>query len=175
VKILHLGCGSAKIKGSIGIDIDPKSQADVIHDLDKFPYPFKAGEFDQVFAEHIIEHLDNIPKTIEEIHRVLKNSGKLIIRGPHFSSTDMFTDPTHKHFLTSRTFDYFIKDSAFYDWHYGKAKFKKKKVILGPTKITNPLLRLILWWINHHQVFYERRFAFIFPVGVIEYELEAVK
>lgn len=174
MKILHLGCGSAKLKGAVGIDIDPRSQADVIHDLDKFPYPFKANEFDQVFAEHVIEHLDNIPKVMEEVHRLLKPGGKFIIRGPHFSSADMFTDPTHKHFMTSRTFDYFIPGSEHFNWHYAKAEFKKNQVVLGPTK-TNPLLGLILKLVNRYPVMYERRLAFIFPVGVIEYELEALK
>lgn len=175
MKILHLGCGSAKLKGAIGLDIDPKSDADIVHNMEKFPYPVKTGEFDQVFAEHVIEHMDNIPKVMEEIHRVLKKGGKLVVRGPHFSSADMFTDPTHKHFMTSRTFDYFVKDSPYFDWHYAKSEFKKKKVLLGPSRVGNPFLKLVLWWINNHQVFYERRFAFIFPVGVIEYELEAVK
>src|SRR5258708_2735135 len=167
MKILHLGCGSAKIKGSVGLDIDPKSQADIVHDMEKYPYPVKNGSFDDVFAEHVIEHMDNIPKVMEEIHRILKNGGKLVIRGPHFSSVDMYTDPTHRHFMTSRTFDYFVKGMPFFDWHYAKIEFRKKKVLLGPSNVSNPLLKLILYWINNHQVFYERRLAFMFPVGVI--------
>jgi SAM-dependent methyltransferase len=175
MKILHLGCGSTKLKGAVGLDIDPKSQADIIHDMESYPYPVKESSFDEVFAEHVIEHMDNIPKVMEEIHRILKNGGKLIIRGPHFSSVDMFTDPTHRHFMTSRTFDYFVKGTHFFDWHYANSQFRKKKVLLGPPNLSNPFLKLILLWINRHQVFYERRLAFIFPVGVIEYELEAVK
>ena len=175
MKKLHIGCGSAKLEGYVGLDIDPKSEADIIHDLEKFPYPFKSNEFDEVFAEHVMEHLDNIPGVMEELHRILKKGGKVIIHGPHFSSVDMFTDPTHKHFMTSRTFDYFCKNSPFFDWHYAKTEFKKNKVTLGPPKPANILLRLILSFLNRHQLLYERRFAFIFPVGVIDYELEVVK
>lgn len=175
MKILHIGCGSTKLKGSMGLDIDPRSDADVIHDLEKFPYPFKDNSFDEVFAEHVMEHLDNIPHVMEELHRILKKGGKVIIHGPHFSSVDMFTDPTHRHFMTSRTFDYFCKNSPFFDWHYSKTEFKKRKVTLGPPNPTNLMVKIIMALINRHQILYERRFAFIFPVGVIDYELEVVK
>ena len=41
MKILELGCGTTKIPNAISVDINPFSKADVIHDLNKFPYPFK--------------------------------------------------------------------------------------------------------------------------------------
>ena len=52
-QILHLGCGFNKITGSIGVDINPDSAADVIHDLNNFPYPFKDNRFDRIIAENI--------------------------------------------------------------------------------------------------------------------------
>jgi hypothetical protein len=44
MKILDVGCGKNKRKGAIGIDIDPNSDADVIHDLNIFPWPFNDNE-----------------------------------------------------------------------------------------------------------------------------------
>ena len=33
--VLDVGCSRNKVSGAIGIDIDPKSQADIIHDLNQ--------------------------------------------------------------------------------------------------------------------------------------------
>lgn len=172
---LHLGCGYKKIPNSIGVDIDPKSQADVVHNLDKFPYPFKTNTFSKIIADDILEHLDNIPKVLEEIHRISINGAVLQVTTGHFSSVDSFTDPTHKHFFTTRTFDYFIPKTDLHKYKYSKAIFKKRNIVLGPKNSNNPFIKLILALINRHQVTYEKRFAFIFPVGVIYYDLEVVK
>src|SRR3989344_9103927 len=117
-QVLHLGCGFKKFPGSIGVDINPRSNADIVHDLNKFPYPFKKDRFELVLAEHILEHLDDITKVIKELHRISKNKAKIIIDTSHFSSVDSFTDPTHKHFFTSRTFDYFIPGTDLYKYKY---------------------------------------------------------
>ncbi|MCH7951962.1 class I SAM-dependent methyltransferase [Patescibacteria group bacterium] len=172
---LHLGCGMSKIPGSTGVDINPESAADITHDLNTFPYPFRDNQFERIVAENILEHLDDIPKVIEEIHRIAKHGAKIIISMGHFSSVDSFTDPTHKHFFTSRTFDYFIPGTDLYKYHYSKATFKKHNVWVGPRNPTNPLLKLMLTLINKYLIFYEKRFAFIFPVGVITFDLEVIK
>ncbi len=173
-KILHLGCGPKKIPGSIGIDINNNIGADVVHNLNKFPYPFKSNHFDKIVAENIMEHLENIPKVLEELHRICKNNSKLIVTTGHFSGIDSFTDPTHIHFFTSRTFDYFIPGTNLFELQYSKAKYRKIKIRLGPDKSGFPL-NLLLKLINIYPVIYEKRFAFIFPVGVISYELQIVK
>ena len=174
-QILHLGCGPQKIPGAVGVDINKNIGADIVHDLNKFPYPFKNNQFDRVIAENIMEHLENIPKVMEELHRICKNGAKLLITTGHFSGIDAFTDPTHKHFFTSRTFDYFIPQTDLYELQYSNAKYKKNKVILGPQNTNNFLLNILLKIINKYQVFYEKRLAFIFPVGTIKYELQVVK
>ncbi|OGY16942.1 MAG: hypothetical protein A2785_02285 [Candidatus Chisholmbacteria bacterium RIFCSPHIGHO2_01_FULL_49_18] len=173
--ILHLGCGTRKAPGSIGIDVNPRSGADVIHDLNRFPYPFPDNRFDRVIADNILEHLDDIPKVMEEIFRITKHGTLVKITTGHFTSVDSFTDPTHTHFFTSRTFDYFIPGTDLYKYRYSPATFRKLKVCVGPTNPTNPFLKFLLKLMNRHLILYEKRFAFIFPVGVITYELEVIK
>jgi len=174
-QVLHLGCGNNKIAGSTGIDFLKNSQADIIHNLDKLPYPLKSNTFSKVVAENILEHLENLPKVMEEIHRVSKNKARVFVTTSHFTSVDSFNDPTHKHFFTSRTFDYFVEGEDLYKYKYSKAKFRKIKVLLGPKNTQKFLLNLILKVINKNKVFYEKRLAYIFPVGVIYYELEVQK
>lgn len=174
-KVLHIGCGRQKLAGAVGVDIDPDSAADIILDLNKRPYPFGVSTVEQVFAEHIIEHLEDIVAVMEEIHRICKNGARLKIISSHFSSVDSFTDITHKHFLTSMSFDYFVPGTPLYIKHkYSRVKYKKIGVRVGPVT-TNWLLGGLLWLINKNMVWYESRLAFVFPLGVIEYDLEVVK
>ena len=175
VKVLDLGCGRNKHPGAIGVDMNPKSDADIIQDLNNFPYPFSDNQFDLIFAQNILEHLNDIVKVMEELYRIGKNGAKIYIRTSHFSSVDSFTDPTHKHFFTSCTFDYFIPGLNYYKFNYSEAKFKKIKVWVGPIDHCNLILKILLILINKFLIHFEKRFAFIFPVGTISYELEIIK
>ena len=65
LKILDVGCGIHKQPGSIGLDRNPDSRADVLADLDRFPYPFADSSFDRLTAIHVIEHVDDVIRTME--------------------------------------------------------------------------------------------------------------
>jgi predicted SAM-dependent methyltransferase len=56
-RVLDIGCGVNKVAGAIGMDVNPRTAADVIHDLDDLPYPFADDEFDEVIGRHVIEHV----------------------------------------------------------------------------------------------------------------------
>jgi len=45
MKILDVGCGNAKTAHAIGIDSNPTTQADVIHDLNVYPWPIESNSF----------------------------------------------------------------------------------------------------------------------------------
>jgi len=64
MKILDIGCGKNKAKNAIGIDFNPNFQADIIHDLNVFPWPLDDNKFDAVLCYNILEHIDNVPKSI---------------------------------------------------------------------------------------------------------------
>lgn len=55
-EILDLGCGTRKREGAIGVDKIP-SVADILHDLDCFPYPFEDSSFDEIHLDNVLEHL----------------------------------------------------------------------------------------------------------------------
>ncbi|MCX6779020.1 MAG: methyltransferase domain-containing protein [Candidatus Magasanikbacteria bacterium] len=94
-KKLNLGCAGYKKEGYINVDWDPAVQPDVIHDLNKFPYPFADNFFGVVEADHVLEHLEKVFPAMNEIHRLLKPGGKLIVKVPHFSRG--FTHAGHAH------------------------------------------------------------------------------
>jgi SAM-dependent methyltransferase len=81
-----------------------------VHDLDKFPYPFENDYFDLIEADHILEHLTDPFKVMEELNRILKKDGVLIIRVPHFSRS--MTHPQHKRGFDVTFPKYFQKEFA---------------------------------------------------------------
>jgi predicted SAM-dependent methyltransferase len=118
VSVLDMGCGRSKIPGALGMDVDPQSQADIIHDLNQYPYPVKENTFDQIFAKHIIEHLDNPRGFLKEVHRILKPGGVAFIETPHFSCRVAYSEPEHKLFYSYYMFVHLLSDLAKINYHF---------------------------------------------------------
>ncbi len=178
--VLDVGCGRNKTPGAIGIDRNPDSQADVTHDLDVFPYPFEDDEFDEVLCNQVLEHLADVFAAMEEIHRISKPGALVKIWVPHFSSCDAFGDPSHRHFFSARSFDYFTGDCPELSY-YSRARFAKDKTRidfwkihkLGGLRIQSLLGAGLL--ANHLTTVYERFFAFVLPAQTLYFELRVVK
>jgi SAM-dependent methyltransferase len=129
-KILDIGCGEKKVKGAIGLDMIALPGVDIIHNLEHYPYPLKANAFDEIYCYHVLEHVSDMIKTMEEIYRVGKNGSKVFIRGPHCScSSTVWIDPTHKRGLSIRMFsDYFSKNGRW--GYYSKTNFRIERIKL---------------------------------------------
>src|SRR3712207_4562013 len=84
-KILDIGCGRNKTPGAVGLDSNPRSCADVIHDLDSVPYPFPDNEFDLIVGNQIIEHVGDVLAVVAELHRIAKPGGLIRLDTPHYS------------------------------------------------------------------------------------------
>lgn len=124
MRILDAGCGINKYPGAIGIDRNSASAADVICDLDSFPWPFADRSFDGLRAIHVIEHLTDVVRAMEEFHRLVRPGGRVRIETPHYTDYSSFCDPTHKHHLNSFSFRYFgDKHGGF--GYYSEAKFRE--------------------------------------------------
>ena len=121
-KIINIGCGRTRIPDSIGIDqANIPGYTDIIHDLNTIPYPLDTDSVDEIHFYHVLEHLDEPLKILEEIHRLLKPGGTLYMRVPHFSSNGAFTDITHKRPFSYFSFDIF--DVNDYHHFYTKSQF----------------------------------------------------
>ena len=91
---LNLGCGKKLIKGATNLDMMPP--ADVLHDLNNYPYPFKDNTFDTIIAENILEHLHEPMNCLIEMKRILKPGGKIKIIVPYFNSISHLHHIDHK-------------------------------------------------------------------------------
>jgi SAM-dependent methyltransferase len=122
---LNMGSGRFPKKGFVNVDHRSDVGADVVHDLNKFPYPFKDKEFDRIEADHVLEHLQEPFRAIKEAHRMLRPGGILHIRVPHFSRA--LTHPEHEHGFDVSLPLYF--NPAFKGGYEG-VEFKIKKLRL---------------------------------------------
>lgn len=171
MKKLNIGCGTEIKKDFVNLDSLKLKGVDVVHDLNKFPWPFKKNTFDIVYASHILEHVDDLEMVMKEIKRICNNKARIAIRVPHFSCGVSYRDPTHKRLFSYFTYDYFTKDCF-----YNTPKFKiinrrlnfTRLAFKGLNKIFNPL-------ININQAIYERFFCWIVPCAECIFELEVIK
>jgi hypothetical protein len=96
---LNLGCGSKILQGYINIDKFDSYNPDIVHDLEKFPYPFKDNSVNEILLSHVLEHLGQSPDTfnniIKELYRICLNGSKINIIVPHPRHDDFLSDPTH--------------------------------------------------------------------------------
>jgi SAM-dependent methyltransferase len=155
-RILDLGCGPHKYPGAIGVDKVPGTDADVLCDLDHGALPFRDNAFDEVRAVHIIEHVADIVKTMEELHRVTRPGGTLFIVTPHYTDFVSFCDPTHRWHLNSFSFRYFYAGGIHGEapW-YTRVRLRERKLFirmlqvwrwLGFELLVNHSLRFRRFW-----------------------------
>src|SRR5688500_10375626 len=117
MKILDVGCGINKYEGAIGLDNNPRTAADIIHDLGDVPYPFSDNEFDLVVSSHSIEHIPDVMAFIEELYRITKGGGRIKIVTPHYTNPDWATDPTHRNHFNSYSFNSFMPDRQLFPFY----------------------------------------------------------
>jgi len=174
LKIIHLGCGASKLTYAFGVDKLNFNDVNLIHDLNKIPWPIANNSYDLIFVHSALEHINDVVSFMEESWRILTNHGRIIITVPYFRIIDAFTDPTHKHFFTSESLNYFCKNGGkLENYQYSKAKFKKIGFWYGwPQPSRNPIIRLFKKFIHKHQKFYDQYLSILFPVKILIWELE---
>ncbi len=179
-QILDLGCGNQKMEGAIGIDINPNTNADIIHDLNIFPYPFEESTFDEIYVDNVIEHLDNVVKVMEELHRISKPDGIIVIKVPYFRSRYAYIDPTHKHHFTVNSFSYFDPNHIHHKlYNYSEALFETTKIVFNenfPKKgIAGILKGSFLHFCYKYPAFYEHHLSHFFPLDELTFHLKSIK
>jgi ubiquinone/menaquinone biosynthesis C-methylase UbiE len=130
MKKLNLGSGSDYKKGWVNVELLRKLKADVHHNLNKFPYPFKNSEFDEVLMKMVLEHIDEPLKALKEVTRISRNGAKLTVIVPHTNSYSNLTDLQHKHNFTENSFN---KD-LLKEYNLGELELVKKEFLFPVNK-----------------------------------------
>lgn len=144
---------------------------DVVHDLNKTPWPWADNTFSEVFASHVLEHVSDLVACMKELKRICKPGAIIRTQSPHFSCGVSWRDPDHKRLFSAFTFDYF-SDFSF----YAPVKFKinSRKFNFTRTEMTflNPIINPL---INLFPAIYERFFCWLLPTAEVLVDLEVIK
>ncbi len=188
MRVLDVGCGPFKRPGAVGIDISPTSAADLVWDLNRYPYPLRESSFDLIICNHIVEHVEDVFAFLRELHRVARPGASVRLLTPHYSNRYSFADPSHRHHLSLASLDYFVRrtsqmlptllERAFEANYpvpdfYLDPLFEKASVHLSfgrPFRLTG-----IGWLANRFPNIYESYFAFLFPGRDLTFELRVIK
>lgn len=108
---LDIGCGGSKEKDWIGIDILKFPGVDIIHDVETYPWPLPDNCIQIAKAVHMVEHINpakfGFINFMNEIWRIMKPGGHLMIVTPYAGSAGYWWDPTHVNPCTEVTWEYF--------------------------------------------------------------------
>ena len=174
-RTLDVGCGINKYPGAIGIDRNPDCRPDVLCDIDRIPYPFADNSFDRLRAIHVIEHVNDVIRSMEEFHRLVRNGGRIRIETPHYTDFSSFCDPTHRWHLNTFSFRYFGDDHGGFGY-YSRRRFREVSL----------RVKLLAFWrwlgfeflVNHsrrYRRFWEHYLCFVVRGKVMEFEFEVIK
>jgi hypothetical protein len=128
---LDIACGANKQAGFVGMDIQEFPGVDIVHDLMVKPWPLPDGCVLRAMASHIVEHIPKVAidggKTrfpfvefFDEVWRVCRVGGELMVAAPHGYSPGYLQDPTHAAPISEATFMYFTPEHPFYQFYKPK-------------------------------------------------------
>jgi len=161
---LDLGCGPfQKIKGAIGLDVRDAPHVDVVHDLDTYPYPFDENQFDHIEMSHILEHIRQPARAMEDVHRIARHGASIRIVTPHYSSQLSYGDLTHFHHFGFVTFTQLCRD--------GRVRMNDFKLIFSDFYRALCVGLLANWFPRR----WEKYLAFILPCLYVEVRLTVYK
>lgn len=153
MKILDLGCGTAKTQGAVGVNIVRLEGVDLVTDLSSLPFPFADNTFDAIYLNDVIEHLPNTIATMEEIYRISRPEARIHVRVVNWNSHYTAMDPTHLHAFTENSFDFFGKRKG--RSYYSKAKFEIAKIGYQYNELAEyfikyrPLMKFFSFYLNN--------------------------
>lgn len=176
---LEVGGGPFKKPGWINMDAVKIPVVDVVHNMDKFPWPFEDDKFEEITFSHVLEHSRNTHGVLNECWRTGKNGCKIKIISPYPTGSTNKADTTHYSDIWHKIFNNYSLE--FYEKNKDKyiygAVFKiKKRKFIGSfnSKILN-IIMLPFIWSRMPKIYEATCLCYLFPVDGIEIELEVVK
>ncbi len=140
-KILHVGCGRTKIAGAVNMDIDPRVDPAVLGDITENLSDlnhraghglFEPGTYDTIIANHVLEHIRDLPKAMLNMRDLLKEGGKLEIGVPYDLSYGAWQDPTHVRAFNEMSWIYYDEWCWYFNWTDWRLETESLALISSP-------------------------------------------
>jgi SAM-dependent methyltransferase len=126
---LNIGSGHDRRAGYVNLDLVPLPGVDVAARLGSAFLPFRDDTFGLVLCRDVLEHVDVVP-ALQEIHRVTAPGGAVVVSAVHFTSRNLYVDPTHVRGYSVRTIDFFTKGAErrwlreyYFDFAFGALEY----------------------------------------------------
>jgi hypothetical protein len=113
---LDVGCGESTQKGWVRMDRRRLPGIDIVHDVQRFPWPLPAGCCSQILLSHLWEHIEpkHRMRLMDELWRICRADGQLWLVSPYAGSMGANQDPTHYSCPNAATFTYFDPKHSLY-------------------------------------------------------------
>ncbi len=106
-RCLNVGCGHDHRPGFVNVDRALVPGVDAVATLGDGGLPFADESFSIVLCRDILEHVD-VVAALREVHRVVRPGGVVVVSAVHFTSRNLYVDPTHVRGFSVRTFEFFV-------------------------------------------------------------------
>jgi hypothetical protein len=170
-RVLNLGSGKKYVPGAVNVDVTPATNPDIVHDLNRVPWPFPDSHFREIQAFDVLEHLSDLVAVMEEIHRVCEEGALVRITTPHFSCANSYTDLTHRHHFGFFSLDHFTGVSSNDFYTSRRFRMVSRRMVFHPSLINKVVWRLA----ERNPQAYERSWAWAFPAWFLYFELAVSK
>ena len=135
---LNIGCGLDWNQDAINIDIENTGAEDItldisedwekicrFHETERFGVIYLAEEsFDIIKASCVLEHVNDLARTLRNITKLLKPGGWLYLRYPHQDSLGAWQDPTHVRGMNEHLMKYLYEWSDYINLENSRLKPK---------------------------------------------------
>ena len=125
-EVLRLELGGGRQQGFLSMCPD----GDIVHDIEKYPYPIPTNSVTIIKAIHVAEKINPVDKGfikwMDELWRILKFDGQLLISTFYAGSSGYWSDPGNLNGCTDTTWDYFdpLRATGLYKQYKPKPWFK---------------------------------------------------
>ena len=132
---LNLGCGRKPLPGYVNVDRTTWDGVDYVLDAAHLPDDW-ASSFEEVRADHILEHVVDFPAVWQEMHRVLRPGGLLNVEVPYGPDSN----PFHVRHFTERSLMTLLNPTSCLE---GGVWYEEVSRTFGPASG-------FPWWHLHH-------------------------
>ena len=175
MELLVVGEGRKTRPDAVTVDVNPRVEPDVLHNLEHFPWPFERNQFREIICHHVLEHLFRFTEVLNELHRICKTDGQIRIQVPHFSSRYAHS-PGHIYSFNIDSFAPYVTGSDFnhgFNWIDTDCRFRLMDRRITFHKAYRQFFLHKLF--NRFPVAYERFWTYLFPAENLEIELQPLK
>lgn len=149
-RILHLGSGKDYRPDWLNLDIEARTNPDVVFDLSQplpegplpsarfGPVQLGPGCFDAIVANDVLEHIHDLVAVMSNCLTLLAEGGVMHVQVPYDLSYGAWQDPTHVRAFNEKSFLYYCEWFWYLGWQ--THRFDRQKLDLVPSDLGRSLL-----------------------------------